>query len=120
MSQPPFATAADLPGLPAEDGQPVFREPWEAQVFAMAVRLSDAGHFTWEEWTCVLGTEIQKAGPGDPPGNYYLHWLRALEIMVDRHGLAGAEDLELRRRAWDRAARATPHGEPIVLGREQE
>ena len=41
---------ADLPSLPREDGEPVFAEPWQAQAFALAVRLSADGHFTWKEW----------------------------------------------------------------------
>lgn len=110
-------TVARLPHA-SGDG-PVFREPWEAQVFAMVVRLNEEGHFGWDEWTRTLGAEIARAGPDDPPENYYLHWLAALEHLVASRGLIGADLLEERRRAWDRAARATPHGEPIVLGRER-
>src|SRR5690242_16579278 len=39
-----------LPALPRDEGGPVFAEPWEAQAFAMAVRLSAAGYFTWKEF----------------------------------------------------------------------
>lgn len=103
----------------ADTGDPVFREPWEAQVFALVVRLNEAGHFTWAEWTELLGAEIARAGPDDPPENYYRHWLSALEKLVGTTGLIDADELEARRQAWDRAARATPHGEPIELGRER-
>jgi nitrile hydratase accessory protein len=98
---------------------PVFREPWEAQVFALVVRLNEAGHFTWEEWTRALGERIARAGPDDPPENYYRHWLATLETLVASAGLIGQDDLLARRDAWDRAARATPHGEPIELGRDR-
>lgn len=37
-----------LPGQPEADGEPVFREPWEAHAFAMAVRLQEQGLFTSE------------------------------------------------------------------------
>ena len=40
---------------------PVFREPWEAQAFALAVRLSETGRFSWREWTTALSQEIQGA-----------------------------------------------------------
>jgi hypothetical protein len=38
--------------------------------------------------------------------------------VIVEHGLFSAADLAERHDAWDRAARATPHGEPIVLGRD--
>ena len=82
-------------------------------------RLNEAGHFGWDEWARALGAEIARAGPDDPPENYYLHWLAALERLVADRGLIGAGLLAERRDAWDRAARATPHGQPIVLGRER-
>ena len=105
--------------LAAGRHEPVFREPWEAQVFAMVVRLNEAGHFGWDEWARALGAEIARAGPDDPPENYYRHWLAALEALVCDRGLIGAELLDDRRRAWDQAARATPHGQPIVLGSDR-
>ncbi len=110
-----------LPGLPRDDEGPVFAAPWQAQVFAMAVRLHEGGHFTWNEWAERLGAEIKsarEAGDPDLGDTYYDHWLRALEGLVAGKGLVGAADLSARRDAWDRAARATPHGEPIVLGRD--
>jgi hypothetical protein len=41
---------AELPPLPRDEGGPVFAEPWQAQAFALAVRLSEQGYFTWKEW----------------------------------------------------------------------
>ena len=39
-------------GLPrGGDGSPVFNEPWQAQAFAMAVTLHEAGYFSWSEWS---------------------------------------------------------------------
>lgn len=121
MSGNPDPGPEFLPGLPREDGEPVFAEPWQAQIFAMAVRLHESGHFTWSEWADCLGAEIKSAREsGDPDlgDTYYHHWLRALERLVAEKGLIDGEELSARTDAWDRAARATPHGEPIVLGRE--
>ncbi len=112
-----------LPDLPRDADGPVFAAPWEAQAFAMTVTLHAAGHFTWTEWAEHLGAEIkaaQAAGDADRGDTYYDHWLRALEKLAAEKNLIGAPDLSERRDAWDRAARATPHGEPIVLGRELE
>ncbi len=111
-----------FPDLPRADGAPVFRAPWEAQAFAMTVKLHEAGAFTWAEWAGHLGAEIkaaQAAGDPDLGDTYYRHWLRALETLIAKKGLLSADALARRRDAWDRAARATPHGEPIVLGRDQ-
>ena len=111
-------TADDLPSLPRDEDGPVFGEPWEAQAFAMTVKLHEAGHFTWPEWAECLAEEIaaaQEAGDPDLGDTYYRHWLKALERIVAAKGLLGAEELSRRADAWDRAARATPHGEPIVL-----
>lgn len=106
--------------IPRDAEGPVFREPWEAQAFAMAVHLHERGVFTWAEWAETLGAEIAAAGSTDTGEDYYLHWMSALERLSRQHGLMTAAELSERKSAWDRAARATPHGEPIELGRERE
>ncbi|HMG52132.1 MAG TPA: nitrile hydratase accessory protein [Kofleriaceae bacterium] len=118
MTAPPPGAAA-LPGLPRDDqGSPVFREPWQAQAFAMAVRLHQAGHFTWTEWAAALAEQIRRAqAAGDPDlgDTYYLHWLAALEQLVAAKGLVSAGELAQRKHDWAEAARAAPHGAPIEL-----
>lgn len=111
-----------LPGIPCGADGPVFREPWEAQAFALAVKLHEAGVFGWDEWAAALGAEIeaaQAAGDPDLGDTYYRHWTAALERLVREKRVLSAAELDERRHAWDRAARATPHGEPIVLGRDR-
>ena len=108
----------DVPGIPVGDDGPVFREPWEAQAFAMAVTLHGRGLFTWPEWAATLAAEIrraQAAGDPDTGETYYLHWLAALERLVAEKGVATAETLHRYRDAWDRACDRTPHGQPIEL-----
>jgi len=110
--------APPLPGQAVDDSGPVFREPWEAQAFALAVELSQAGHFTWNEWAATLATEIKSAqAAGDPDlGNtYYHHWLAALERLVADKGLVIPGDLRNRRDAWAQAFHDTPHGQPVEL-----
>jgi nitrile hydratase accessory protein len=89
-----------LPPIPADETGPVFREPWEAQAFALVVALHQAGHFTWPEWVDTMSAEIRRAqAAGDPDlgRTYYRHWLAALETIAVARGLADAGDLHLRR-----------------------
>ena len=109
---------AAVPGIPRGPEGPVFREPWEAQAFAMAVVLHECRLFSWREWTVVLGDEIKRAqASGDPDTGetYYRHWLAALERIVAEKGVTDAASLARYRDAWDHAAERTPHGAPIVL-----
>ena len=109
---------AAVPGIPRGPEGPVFREPWEAEAFAMAVALHERGLFAWSEWTAVLAEEIKRAqAEGDPDTGetYYRHWLAALERMVAEKGITDAASLARYRDAWDRAADRTPHGAPILL-----
>ncbi|MCE2509571.1 MAG: nitrile hydratase accessory protein [Alphaproteobacteria bacterium] len=104
--------------LPRNEEGPVFREPWEASAFAMAVKLSEEGHFTWKEWAAVLAEEIEAAQrDGDPDlgDTYYRHWLRALERLVAEKELATEAELVTRKQEWVEAVAATPHGQPIAL-----
>ena len=110
--------AGALLGIPRDNDGPVFREPWEAQAFAMALALHERGLFTWSEWAATLGEEIkraQAAGDPDTGTTYYRHWLAALERLVAEKRIANADTLARYRDAWDRAADRTPHGTPIEL-----
>jgi nitrile hydratase accessory protein len=110
--------AAALPCLPRNADGPVFREPWEAQAFALAVALHRRGLFGWGEWAAALGAEIkaaQLAGDPDTGATYYRHWLSALERIVAAKGIADGAVLARHRDAWARAAGRTPHGSPIEL-----
>jgi nitrile hydratase accessory protein len=109
---------AALLRLPRDDGGPVFAEPWQAQAFAMAVRLSEQGHFTWKEWAAALADELKAAadrGEPDDGSRYYEYWLAALERLVTAKGLTDPASLLARKEAWAEAYRHTPHGKPIEL-----
>ena len=108
----------ELPALPREQSGPVFKEPWEAQAFALAVHLSAAGHFTWNEWVAVLSQQIKAAqAQGDPDlgDTYYRHWLAALERLCTAKGLVNIQDMQRRTEEWRRAYLNTPHGRPVAL-----
>jgi nitrile hydratase accessory protein len=117
-SIPEMRRLAVLPRLPRDTGGPVFAEPWEAQAFALAVKLSEQGHFTWKEWASALADELQRAaarGEPDDGSRYYHHWLAALERLVAAKGLTDPAAMLARKEAWAEAYRRTPHGKPVEL-----
>jgi nitrile hydratase accessory protein len=122
LSQPDSGTEAArldaLPRLPREKDGPVFAEPWQAQAFALAVKLSEQGHFTWKEWATTLGEELKAAEHRGEPDNcthYYEHWLAALERLVVDKGLTDRDAMRARKEAWAQAYLHTPHGTPVEL-----
>jgi nitrile hydratase accessory protein len=117
-STPDPESLAALPRLPRDEGGPVFAEPWQAQAFALAVKLSEQGHFTWKEWAAALAEELKAAadrGEPDDGSHYYEHWLATLERLVTAKGLTDPAALLARKEAWADAYRHTPHGKPIEL-----
>lgn len=104
--------------MPRDAEGPVFAEPWQAQAFALAVRLSEQGYFTWKEWAAALAEELKSAatrGEPDDGTRYYEHWLRALERLVTAKGLSDPATMLARKEAWADAYRHTPHGKPVEL-----
>jgi nitrile hydratase accessory protein len=104
---------------PRDETGPVFAEPWQAQAFALAVKLSEAGWFTWKEWAAALADQLRAAsarGEPDDGTRYYEHWLAALEGLVEAKGLADPAALRVRKEEWAEAYRATPHGKQVELG----
>jgi len=111
-------TLATLPPLPRDSEGPVFAEPWQAQAFALAVKLSELGHFTWKEWAAALAEELKSAaerGEPDDGSHYYEHWLATLERLVTAKGLSDPAAMLARKEAWADAYRHTPHGKPVEL-----
>ena len=111
----------EVPSIPRDADGPVFREPWEAQAFAMTLALHERGLFSWKEWAETLGQEIKRAqASGDPDTGetYYLHWLAALERLVAEKGVTSGETLARTKHAWEHACERTPHGKPIELQEE--
>jgi len=108
----------EIPSIPHDADGPVFREPWEAQAFAITLALHERGVFSWKEWAETLSAEIKRAqreGDPDTGETYYLHWLAALERLVAEKGVTSAETLHRTRDAWEQACERTPHGKPIEL-----
>lgn len=109
---------AALPKLPRDTDGPVFAEPWQAQAFALAVKLSEEGHFSRKEWAAALAEELKAAadrGEPDDGSHYYQHWLAALERLATAKGLSDPAAMLARKEAWADAYRHTPHGKPVEL-----
>ncbi len=124
---PADETLAALPCLPRDDDGAVFGEPWQAEAFALAVRLSAQGHFTWKEWAAALADELRAdelrtdgltapARVADGGSRYYRCWLAALEGLVVEKRLTDRPALLACKEAWAEAYRRTPHGKPVELG----
>lgn len=94
--------------------EPSFAAPWQAQAFALAVALNEAGRLDWGEWTRAFGAA--RAGEGD----YFADWLATLERLLAARGIATPEEVQALAAAWERAAAATPHGQPISLDNDPE
>ncbi|WP_299868351.1 nitrile hydratase accessory protein [uncultured Hoeflea sp.] len=99
---------------------PVFAEPWQAQAFALAVALHERGLFTWSEWAQALSREVSRPDAAPDGSDYYRHWLAALETLIAQKGVAGSELVDGIAASWQRAAHATPHGQPISLENDPE
>ncbi|HEX9446930.1 MAG TPA: nitrile hydratase accessory protein [Dongiaceae bacterium] len=115
---PALALLAAVADMPRDNDGPIFAEPWQAQAFAMTIALHERGLFTWPEWAAALSAAIktaQAAGDADLGNTYYQHWLAALEALIVLKRVSSVEAMRDCRDAWDRAAQATPHGQPIAL-----
>ncbi len=80
--------------VPRKNGELVFEAPWQARAFGMAVALSEAGLFPWEEFRRSLIAEIAAADARGGEFRYYDAWLAALESVVTAHDVVRADELE--------------------------
>lgn len=95
-----------------------FDDPWQAQVFALTVALSEAGHFSWPDWTAAFGATLKRHGAArelDGGEDYFNAWLETLETLLDRTGLADRGEALRLKDAWTAAYLSTPHGQPVRL-----
>ncbi|MGD9912911.1 MAG: nitrile hydratase accessory protein [Rhizobiaceae bacterium] len=107
-------------GFAGEGAAPVFSEPWQAEAFAMVVALNQSGLFSWSDWADALSAELKQPDAASDGHDYYEHWLAALEKLLAGKGLALPAEVDRLATAWERAAHATPHGQPIRLENDPE
>lgn len=95
-----------------------FDDPWHAQLFALTVALSEAGHFSWPDWAEAFGATLKRHGADralDGGADYYAAWLETLEALLHDTGLAGQSEMKEMQAAWEAAYLRTPHGMPVAL-----
>ena len=100
--------------------EPVFAEPWHAQVFAVTVALNEAGLFQWPEWAARFSVTLKDHGLDrelDGGDDYFHAWLETLEALLAEQGEAAPEDVHAVAAAWETAYLSTPHGQPVRLAR---
>ena len=113
-------SAVEIPLQPQPNA--TFNSPWEAQVFALAVRLQETGILTRQAWTLALADEIQRARQRNDPDlgdTYYHHWTRALERALIKSSLVDDQEIERRIDAWREAYANTPHGHAVLLSSDE-
>jgi nitrile hydratase accessory protein len=100
-----IATLSELLADKAVDSDQPFSAPWEARAFAIAVRLSEQGVCTWEEFRRHLINEIGRADKAhangwiEPGDGYYTHFLEALEKLLRKKGICDGAALDAKMRA---------------------
>ena len=107
-----------MPSIPCDAEGPVFREPWEAQAFAMTLALYDRGCSPGRNGRRRSATRSRRRRPPAIPtpakpitGTGSTRWSGSWR----RKGVADAKTLHRYYHAWDHAADRTPHGQPIEL-----
>jgi nitrile hydratase accessory protein len=108
--------------LARRDSEPVFEEPWQAEVLAVAFALAEGGLFTRGAWSAALGEELRRAEQGGEPDTaetYYRAALAALERLTTAGGALTSESLALRTEDWRQSYLDTPHGKPVELVRKR-
>jgi cobaltochelatase CobN len=80
--------------VPRKNGELVFESPWQGRVFGMAVALSEAGLFPWEDFRQALIAEVAAAEARGGEFRYYDAWLAAFERVLAARGVVNAAELE--------------------------
>ena len=98
--------------------EPVFEEPWHAQVFALTVHLNEVGHFAWPDWATRFGATLADHGLAkdlNGGSDYFNAWLETLETLLADLSLAEPNQTEALKSAWEAAYLRTPHGQPMLI-----
>lgn len=98
--------------------EPIFYEPWHAQIFALTVCLNETGAFTWSDWVDRFSATLKKHGlnkelnGGD---DYFAAWLETFQALLHEKNFATPDQVAELRGLWEAAYLSTPHGDPVQL-----
>ncbi|MBE1283155.1 MAG: nitrile hydratase accessory protein [Rhodobacteraceae bacterium] len=98
--------------------EPVFEEPWHAQVFALTVHLNESGRFEWQDWVERFSATLRRHGLSkdlDGGEDYFNAWLETLERYLAEQGDAATDEVSQLKVDWEQAYLETPHGAPVTL-----
>lgn len=92
QADPAIADMTGSSALPRRSGELVFHERWERRAFALAVALSEAGRYDWEDFRQNLISAIEVGQPEAEASDrrtrgYYEKWLTALERTLFDNGI---------------------------------
>lgn len=83
---------------PRSQGKLLFSQPWQRDLFGLALALSKQGCFEWEAFRQQLIAAIgrwERLPCGDQPAwDYYECFLQALQAVLHEHALLTPADLE--------------------------
>ena len=101
-----------------ENSELYFFKPWQAELFAIAVLLCDAGHLDRAELSEAVEQAISSASSSDGLSageESFTEALRTLESALADRGFANRREIDSAQGEWRQAYLATSHGEPVRL-----
>ena len=107
-----------LPFINNTDTENVFESPWQGQLFAITIHLSEQGNFSWSEFVAAFGKILKKRKDFkkfSPSNEYYSCWLQALEEIIVKKNLGSTKNLSSLKGKWEKAFLITPHGSPVKI-----
>ena len=108
---------SNLPFIKQNKEDSVFLAPWQGQLVAITVHMSEIGYFKWLEFTCLFGKHLKlekffKSNEVTLDDRYYICWLNALEELIINKKLGNKKSISIFRKKWEKAFNNTPHGKP--------
>ena len=99
----------DLPSIPRDGDEPVFRQPWEARIFAIIVSLHRQGAFEWKAFQALLIDEVGQTESAGEYRDYYENWFAAAERLIQSLDIVQPHEIDAE------VARLRPDDKTVVL-----
>ncbi|WP_321954158.1 nitrile hydratase accessory protein [Paraburkholderia bannensis] len=98
-----------------------FSLPWQAELFATTVHLTQRGGIEWKEWVEVFSEMISKSpqqGDETVDDAYFRQWAMAFENLLIARGITSSSDIDETQEHWFRSYINTPHGNAVKFSRD--